>query len=177
MARSVNACADEYVKTRTLKILTRTASWGQKSMKILRRTDYFCWQNERRAAWERFRKTQNECHAAWEALRQMQNERGAAWERSTKTQNECHAAWECVFCLRVPTWSPQKGPLKTLQTICFKHFLAFWGTPLEHSRRACPKNGPSQVDAKELPRQSHKTFIFRTYFANFNLRDPFGGRS
>ena len=40
-----------------------------------------------------------------------------------------------------------------------------------------PKNGPPQVDAKELPRQSHRTFIFWAYFANFALRDTFGGRS
>ena len=40
-----------------------------------------------------------------------------------------------------------------------------------------PKNGPPQVDAKELPRQPHKTFIFRTYFVNFDLRDTSGGRS
>jgi hypothetical protein len=33
------------------------------------------------------------------------------------------------------------------------------------------------VDAKELPRQSHRTFIFWTYFAFFALRDTFGGRS
>ena len=39
------------------------------------------------------------------------------------------------------------------------------------------KKRPSQVDAKELPRQSHKTLVFLTYFANFTLRDPFGGRS
>ena len=39
------------------------------------------------------------------------------------------------------------------------------------------KKRPSQVDAKERPRQSHKTLIFLTYFANFALRDPFGGRS
>ena len=40
-----------------------------------------------------------------------------------------------------------------------------------------PKNGPPQVVAKELPRQSHKTVIFRTYFAHFALRDAFGGRA
>jgi len=33
------------------------------------------------------------------------------------------------------------------------------------------------VDTKELTRQSHKTVIFRTYFANFGLRDTFGARS
>ena len=31
--------------------------------------------------------------------------------------------------------------------------------------------------ALELPRQSHKTLIFLAYFANFALRDTFGGRS
>ena len=36
---------------------------------------------------------------------------------------------------------------------------------------------PPNVDAKELPRQSHKTLIFWTYFVNFALRDPCGDRS
>ena len=31
--------------------------------------------------------------------------------------------------------------------------------------------------ALELPRQSHKTFIFLAYFANIALRDTFGGCS
>ena len=35
---------------------------------------------------------------------------------------------------------------------------------------------PANVDAKELPRQSHKTLIFSTYFVNFAFRDPCGDR-
>ena len=44
-------------------------------------------------------------------------------------------------------------------------------------RRARQKNGPAQVDVKELPRRSHKTLIFQPFFANFVLQDPLGGRS
>ena len=33
------------------------------------------------------------------------------------------------------------------------------------------------MDAKELPRRSHQTFIFNLFFVNFVLRDPLGGRS
>ena len=33
------------------------------------------------------------------------------------------------------------------------------------------------MDAKERPRRSHQTLIFKAYFANFVLRDPLGGRS
>ena len=53
----------------------------------------------------------------------------------------------------------------------------FFGVPLEHPSCAHQKMNYPQVDAKELPRQSHKTLFFRTYFANIDLRDTFGGRS
>ena len=70
-----------------------------------------------------------------------------------------------------------KGSPQNVPNHLFLHvFEAFW-SPIEAPELRTPKNGPPQVDAKELPRQSHKTFIFRTYFANFALRDTFGGRS
>jgi hypothetical protein len=40
-----------------------------------------------------------------------------------------------------------------------------------------PKNRPPQVDAKELPRRSHETLIFKALFAHFVLRRRLGGRS
>ena len=48
---------------------------------------------------------------------------------------------------------------------------------MKHPRRVRQKKGSAQVDAKELPRQLHKAFIFQTYSVNIALRDPFGGRS
>ena len=137
----------------------------------------FLLNNEHRAAWERPRRPENERHDAWEAFRKTRKERHAAWERSAKTQNERHAAWEPHLCQHARDGSPQKDPKKTFQTICFKYFLTFLKAPLEHPRHACPKMWPPQVDAKELPRHSQKTLIFRTYFAIFVLRDPFDGRS
>ena len=93
-----------------------------------------------------------------------------------RKKNERHAAWECFRTLDVPDGSPKTGPQQISQTIILKYFLAFFKTPLGHPKRAHKKR-PPQVDAKELQGQSHKTFIFRTYFAHVALRDPFGGRS
>ena len=39
-----------------------------------------------------------------------------------------------------------------------------------------PKNGSAQVDAKERPRRSLQTFIFKAFFAFFILRARLGGR-
>ena len=70
-----------------------------------------------------------------------------------------------------------KGSPKTVSNHLFYYvFEAFW-SPIGAPELRTPKNGLPQVDTKELPRQSHKTFIFRTYFANIDLRDTFGGRS
>ena len=45
------------------------------------------------------------------------NERRAAWERFRKMQNERRAAWERILCPHGPVWCPHKGPPKTSQTI------------------------------------------------------------
>ena len=84
-------------------------------MKQLSRTDYFCWQNERHAA----------------------------WERSGTMQNERHTAWERVFCPHGPDWSPQKVPPKASQTNYFKTFLKLLGAPLEHP--SCPHQKMEQL--------------------------------
>ena len=86
----------------------------------------------------------------------------------------------CMGTHLLSVWSrlvSLKGSPQNVPNHLFLHvFEAFW-SPIEAPELRTPKNGPPQVDAKELPRQSHKTFIFRTYFANFALRDTFGGRS
>ena len=82
-------------------------------------------------------KSENDPHAAWERFRKMQNERRAAWER--------------VFCPHGPDWSPQKGPKKTSETICFKLFRTFCGALNGAAELCTAKNGTAQVGAQECP--------------------------
>ena len=71
-----------------------------------------------------------------------------------------------------PKWVPESAPNR-LFLFVFEHFWSSTGAPT----LCTPKNGPPQVDAKELPRRSHQTFIFKYLFANFVLRDRFDGPS
>ena len=105
------------------------------------------------------------------------NERRAAWERFRKMQNERHAAWERMLCPHGPDWCPQKGPPKTPQTIYFKMVLKFLGAPLEHPIWAHRKMEQPKWAPKELPRRSHQTFIFKPLFVNCVLRDRLDGLS
>ena len=86
----------------------------------------------------------------------------------------------CMGTHLLSVWSrlaSQKGSPQNVSNHLFLIvFEVFW-RPIGAPDLRTPKNGPPQVDAKELPRQSHRTFIFWTYFANFALRDTFGGRS
>ena len=49
--------------------------------------------------------------------------------------------------------------LKIMKQIAFE---AFW-SPIGAPELRAPKNEPPQVDSKELPRQSHRPFIFWTF--------------
>ena len=82
-----------------------------------------------------------------------QNERRAAWERFRKMQNERRGARERVFCPHGPDWSPQKGPKKTFQTVYFKLFLMFIGGPLKHpscahQKKEEPKWAPKSAQSE-----------------------------
>jgi len=116
-------------------------------------------QNERHAAWELNFFKKDECHAAWERFGKPENERHAAWERSSPRSVP-------------PNGSPENAPNHLFQYVS-EHFWSSTGAPT----LSTPKNGSAQVDINELPRQSHKTYIFLAYSALFALRDPFGGRS
>ena len=71
----------------------------------------------------------------------------------------------------------QVGPPKNAQNHLKYNVLDVSWSLIGAERRARQKNGPAQVDVKELPRRSHKALIFQPRFANFVLRDPLGGRS
>ena len=82
-------------------------------------------------------KSENDPHAAWERFRKMQNERRAAWER--------------VLCPHDLDWSPQKGPPKTSETVCFKMVLTICGVRIGAAELCTAKNGTAQVGAQECP--------------------------
>ena len=71
----------------------------------------------------------------------------------------------------------QVGPPKNAQNHLKYNVLDVLWSLIGVERCARQKNDPAQVDVKELPRRSHKTLIFRTFFANIVLLDPLGGRS
>ena len=73
-------------------------------------------------------------------------------------------------------WCPKMTPPKTLQTIYFILFFAHFWRSTGAPTLCTPKNGSPQVDAKERPRRSLQTFIFKAFFANFILRAHLGGR-
>ena len=72
------------------------------------------------------------------------------------------------------------GPQKLVPRKRSKPFIVICFEPFWSSTKAptlcTPKNGPPQVDAKERPRRSHKTFIFKWFFVHFVLRTPLGDR-
>ena len=86
----------------------------------------------------------------------------------------------CMGTRLLSIWSrlaSPKGSPKNVPNHVFKSVFDFFWSPIGAPELRTPKNGLPQVDAKELPRQSHKTLFFRTYFANIDLRDTFSGRS
>ena len=105
------------------------------------------------------------------------NERRAAWERFRKMQNERHAAWERFSSPHGPDWCPQKGPPKTPQANYFKNGSDVFWSPIGAPKLGTPKNGAAQLGAKELSRRSRQTFIFKPFFVIFVLRDRLDGLS
>ena len=86
----------------------------------------------------------------------------------------------CMGTRLLPIWSrlvsPKGSPQNVPNHLFYIVFEPFW-SPIGAPELRTPKNGLPQVEAKELPRQSHKTLFFRTYLSNIDLRDTFGGRS
>ena len=85
----------------------------------------------------------------------------------------------CMGTRLLSIWSrlaSPKGSQKMFQTICFNMFLKFLGVPLEHPSCAHQKmDYPKWIKSSQGNRTKH--CFFRTYFANIDLRDAFGGRS
>ena len=107
------------------------------------------------------------------ACRTNWNERHAAWERFGKPENERHAAWERSSPRLVPQHGSPENASNCLFQVVFEPFWSSTGAPT----LCTPKNGPPQVDAKELPKRWHQTLIFKTFFVNFVLRDRLDGPS
>ena len=106
-----------------------------------------------------------------------QNERHAAWELFPKMQNERHAAWERVFGRHGPDWSPQKGPLKTSQTVYFKLFWMFFGAPLEHpiwahQKMEQPKWAPKSSPVDRTKHSFSKLFLLILFFGIVLMASP-----
>ncbi len=115
MAESVKSCVEGYVEKETLRKLTHTASWAQKSIEKLSRTDYFCWQ------------TNAALHGSASAKR--------------KTSARLHGN---AFSVRMfQTGLPRRAPPRASQIIYSKMVLKLLGAPLQH--RSCPHQKMKQL--------------------------------
>ena len=86
----------------------------------------------------------------------------------------------CMGTLFVSAWSrlvSPKGSSKNAPNHLFYNgFEVFW-SPIGAPKLGTPKNGAAQLGAKELSRRSRQTFIFKSFFAIFVLRDRLDGLS
>lgn len=164
MVESTNSCADEYVKTRTLQIITRTASWLQKSMKILRCTDVVCWQNERRTAWERFPKHKTRvprCMGSTSPNAKRAPCCMGAFHKNTKRLQRF------MEKLVLPPLSKLVSPKGSAQNALNHLFNILFGVCWDSigTLKACvPKSKPSQKDVTELPERLCKVYVLSYMF-------------
>ena len=81
------------------------------------------------------------------------------------------------LCSTINRQTSQVGPPEDAQNILKHTVLEISWSLIGAESRTRQKNGPAQVDAKELPRRSQKTLISNHLFANSVLRNPLSGRS
>ena len=67
------------------------------------------------------------------------------------------------LCSTINRQTSQVGPPEDAQNILKHTVLEISWSLIGAESRTRQKNGPAQVDAKELPRRSQKTFIFQPF--------------